>query len=295
MTITRISVFTISTAICLATSAKAELLPLADCDGTSGIGVMAYSVTKGMMVEATTELTEVCWNPETATFTGQETSRDLELTQDQGGLKMYQRLNGGAVSPLNEQFQVGPWEGHGGGTMPHFRWTTESSRSPDEINGADFVTTEGFLLTEAGYTPKPDTAEYPLDMVLTAQAGSLGGMVYNLFLPMQATLSLDGDTFAFDLTSYQQGMGPGNVTLNMSLTETDFGYDGEGIITMENALMAGGADMFWKTMELRLEEFAPQFSGNDFAFVANFVGDVITFGGESQVVRFSLLGTGVKN
>ena len=212
MTITRISVFTISTAICLATSAKAELLPLADCDGTSGIGVMAYSVTKGMMVEATTELTEVCWNPETATFTGQETSRDLQLTQNQGGLKMYQRLNGGAVSPLNEQFQVGPWEGHGGGTMPHFRWTTESSRSPDEINGADFVTTEGFLLTEAGYTPKPDAAEYPLDMVLTAQAGSLGGMVYNLFLPMQATLSLDGDTFAFS-TQDQVVANTGDVTI----------------------------------------------------------------------------------
>lgn len=278
-----------------ASFAQAELLVVSDCDGLRGIGVMTYAVTKGMSVEASTELSEVCWNPDTATFTSQETSRDLELTQDQGSLKMYQRLNGGTVSPLNEQFQVGPWEGHSGGTMPHFRWTTESSRNSDEINGADFVTTEGFLLTNAGYTPKPPVAEYPLDMVLTAKAGSLSGMVYNIFLPMQATLKLDGDAFTFDLTSYQQGMGPGNVVLDMTIKETDFGYDGDGVITMDNALMAGGADMFWKKIELRLEEFAPQFSGNEIAVVANFTGEATTFGGESQVVKFSLIGTGVAN
>ncbi|MEO3416107.1 hypothetical protein AAFO92_15745 [Roseovarius sp. CAU 1744] len=291
----RISVLTTCATISLASFAQAEVLMVSDCDGLRGIGVMAYAVTKGMSVEASTELSEVCWNQDTATFTSQEISRDLELTQDRGDLKMYQRLNGGSVSPLNEQFQVGPWEGHGGGTMPHFRWTTESSRSSEEINGADFVTTEGFLLTEAGHTPKPAIAEYPLDMVLTAKAGSLSGMVYNIFLPMQATLNLDGDTFTFDLTTYQQGMGPGNVTLDMTLNESEFGYDGGGVITMENALMAGGADMFWKTIELRLEEFAPQFSGNEIAVVANFVGEAVTFGGESQVVKFSLIGTGVAN
>lgn len=291
MRVTRFFLALSTTLITTTTHAEPFMLP--GCDGTYGLGVMTYSKTEGMAVSSVTELTEVCWNKSTATFTGQESSRDLELTQDQGGTKHYQRLNGGPVSPLNEQLRVGPWEGHGTGASPYFRWTTESSRPAAELGGYDFVTTEGFLLTEAGFTPRPQTATYPLEMVLTARGGTMSSMVYGIFLPMQATLTINGPDFTFDLTGYQQGMGPGNVMLDIAVTETDRGHEVDGGITMENALMAGGGDMFWKTMELRLEEFAPQFSGDEISIVATFVGEAVTFGGESQTVTFSLVGTGV--
>ncbi len=199
---------------------------------------------------------------------------------------------GVAISPLNEQLRIGLWEGHNGAT-PHFRRTTESSRTPDEIIGFDFVPTEGFLPTEAGFAPTPEAAEYPLEMVLTARGATMSSMVYNMFPPMQATLTIDGPEFGFETTGYQQGMGPGNVTLDMAVTGTDRGHEVDGTITIENTLTAGGADMFWKTMELRLEEFAPQFSGDEVSFVSSWVGEAVTFGGDIQPLTFSLVGTGV--
>lgn len=273
----------------------ADPFALPECDGVYGLAVVNYLRIEGPEVTTTSELSEICWNEATATLTtSHEASQGLELTSRQGGTALYQRLEGGTVSPENEQLEVGPWEGRPDGSMPYLRWTTESSRSREELNGNDFLTAEGFLLTAEGSTPPPAAATYGLDMKLTGVGGSIMSMVYNMFLPMHGALHIDGDALSVVLTEFMPGMGPGNVTLDLQLTETDFGYEGDAAMVMENALVAGAPDVMWKRIDLRLGEFYPQFSGTEVAFVASLVGEMESFGGGTAPVWFSLVGTGTQ-
>ena len=272
--------------------AAAEPFTLPECDGVRGVGVVVYAKTERAIVSSTSELSEICWNEDAATFTASEASRDLELVSRQGTSLRYQRLDGGTVSALNEQLEIGPWEAHQDGTFSYLRWTTESSRTPEELNGYDFVTTEGFLVGDAGFTPRPESAVYKVQMVLTGVGGSLTSMVYNLFLPVQGDVTVEGDALRISMTDFQKGMLVGELTFDMDLTETDVGFDGTGKIVMENELLAGGPDVMWKHLELTLEEIFPVYSGADVAFVATLVGEMESFGGDRAPVRFSLVGSG---
>lgn len=272
---------------------QAEPFVLQGCDGVYGIGIVGYVKNNAGNISTINETSEICWNEGTATLSSAHlASRDLELVQRQGGMLQYQRLNGGTVSPLNERMEVGAWEAHLPLATPYVRWTTESSRSPAELNGFDFAHIEGFLLTPAGFTPEPDAATYQLEMQLTGVGAPMMSMAYNMFLPMQGALTLNGADAALTLTSYFPGMGPDNVVMNLQLARGEFGIEGTGQMTMENALLAGGAGPMWKTMALNLEEIATQFSGDEVAFVASFVGQIVTFDGQTQPVTFSLVGAG---
>ncbi|MBY8974267.1 hypothetical protein KHP62_00510 [Rhodobacteraceae bacterium NNCM2] len=275
-----------------AAPAGAEPHMVPDCSAAHGLGVVTYAKTKGMEVSAVTELSEVCWDEEAAQLTAVESSRDLELTQKQGSTNFYQRLNGGTVSAVNEQLEVGIWEGRPDGQIPYFRWTTESSRGPAELNGFDFVTISGFLTGPSGYTPKPAAARYDAEMVLTGVSGALTSMAYGLFLPMQGEVSVEGDAFSITLSGFQTGMGPGEVALDMALTETDVGFDGQGDLTMENAMIAGAPPQAWKTITVRLNEFATLYSGDEMAFVGSFGGEMVTFDGSTAPVDFTFIGSG---
>lgn len=272
--------------------AMAEPFALGACDGVTGIGVLGYSKSANMTVSTVNELTEICWNEGAAQLTSREVSRDLELTQKQGSTLHYQRLDGGTVSPLNEQLQVGIWEARPGGSIPYLRWTTEGSRTPAELNGFDFAVVEGFLAGEAGQTPRPEAAVYDVEMVLTGVGAPMMSMAYGMFLPMQGTVEVDGDAFSITLTSFMPGMGPGEMQLDIGLTETDVGFDGNGTITMENGLLAGAAPTMWKRLELRVDEIAPLYSGSEMAFVASMVGEMETFDGATAPVAFAFIGSG---
>lgn len=272
----------------------AEPFLLSECDGMRGIGVVVYARTEGADVSGTTELSEICWNENTASFSSTEQSRNLELVSRQGDAAKYQRLDGGTVSALNEQLEVGPWEALTGGTFSYLRWTTESSRTRDELNGNDFVTTEGFLVGDAGFTTRPDTATYDIEMSLTGVGGSLISMVYSLFLPVQGTVQVDHDNFTISLTDFTKGMLVGDMEFDIDLTETDVGFDGTGKIVMQNELVAGAPGEMWKRLELNLEEIYPIYSGTEIAFVATFVGEMEAFGGNRAPVNFSLIGSGTQ-
>lgn len=274
--------------------ATAEPFMLPECDGTRGIGVVVYALNNGPNVSGVTELSEICWNETTATFTATEQSRDLELVSRQGDALKYQRLDGGTVSPLNEQLDVGPWEALSDGTFDYLRWTTEGSRTKAELNGHDFVTTEGFLVGETGFAPRPDSAIYDVEMVLTGVGGSMMSMTYNLFLPVQGTVTLEGDAFRIALTGFMRGMMVGNMQFDINLAETDVGFDGTGTIVMENELLAGAPDQMWKRMDLAIEEIFPVYSGSEIAFVAALTGTMESFGGGREQVSFSFIGSGAQ-
>lgn len=244
------------------------------------------------MVESTTELSETCWDDETSSFQATEQSQNLELVSRQSDTLKYQRLDGGTVSALNEQLETGPWEALSEGTFNYLRWTTESSRNRDQLNGYDFVTTEGFLVGDEGFTARPDSATYDVEMVLTGVSGPLQSMAYNLFLPVQGTVTLDGEAFDIALTDFTKGMFVGDVKFDIGLTETDVGFDGTGSVVMENEMLAGAPGEMWKHLDLRLEEILPVYSGDEIAFVATLVGDMETFGGSRSTVHFSFIGSG---
>ncbi len=274
-------------------AAQAEPSILPDCDGVYGFGIVGYSKIDGPNVATTNELSEICWNDQTATFrTAHESSRDLELTAQQGGTAKYQRLNGGTVSPENEQLQVGTWESRPDGSLPYVRWTTENSRSREELKGNDYVTAEGFLVGTASFTPKPQSAIYDVEMQITGVGGSIMSMVFNMFLPMQGEVAITGDALSVSLVSFMPNMGPGDVKLNMDLTETDVGFDGDAHLTMKNELLAGAPPMMWKKIDLRLEELATFYSGDEMAFVGSFTGEMQSFAGESSRITYSLIGSG---
>ncbi len=276
----------------LSAPVQAELLPIQTCNGTYGIGTAVYYKYDGMNVTSVTELTEVCWDEATATLTSQETSMDLEKISDQGGAARYQRLNGGTVDAINEQLEVGRWGGQPDGKMPYFRWTTEGSRSPEELGGYNSVSVEGFLIGPDGFADQPKQATYDIEMQLTGVSGPLTSMAFNLFLPMQGTITLDGEAFTLDLTGHEVGMGPSNVVFENDL-DTRFGHpSGSGSLTMDNEMTAGAPPDFWKRIELNLEEMAMQFSGDEIAIVGNFVGEMENFAGTKMVVNFTLVGNG---
>ena len=274
--------------------ATAEPFMLPECDGARGIGVVVYSLNKGMNVAGVTELSEICWNETTATFTATEQSRNLELVSRQGEALKYQRLDGGTVSPLNEQLEVGPWEALTGGTFDYLRWTTEGSRTKAELNGHDVVTAEEVLVGDAGFTSRPDSAVFDVEMELTGVGGSMMSMTYNLFLPVQGTVTLEGDAFRIALTDFMRGMMVGNMQFDINFAETDVGFDGTGTIVMENELLAGAPDQMWKRMELSVDEIFPVYSGSEIAFVAALTGEIETFGGGREQVSFSLIGSGAQ-
>lgn len=286
------SVGAVACVLAFAGAATAELLPVQNCDGVYGIGTTAYTKYDGLDISATTELTEVCWNEATAVLTSQETSIDLEKVSDQGGLARYQRLNGGSVDAINEQLEVGRWGGQPDGTMPYFRWTTEGSRSPEELNGNNSVSVEGFLVGPDGFAEQPQQATYDIEMQLTGVSGPLTSMAFGLFLPMQGRVTLDGENFELVVTGHEVGMGPSNLVFESEL-DTRFGNpSGSGTLTMDNEMTAGAPPDFWKRIELNLEEMATQFSGNEIALVANFVGEMENFAGAKKVVNFTLVGNG---
>ena len=277
-----------------ATHVSAEPFMLPECDGTRGIGVVVYALSNGPNVSGVTELSEICWNESTAAFTATEQSRDLELVSRQGDALKYQRLDGGTVSPLNEQLDVGPWESLPGGTFAWLRWTTESSRTRAELNGHDFVTTEGFLVGDAGFAQRPASAVFDVEMVLTGVGGSMMSMTYNMFLPAQGSVTVEGDSFQIALTDFTKGMMVGDMRFDINLAETDVGFDGIGTIVMENELLAGAPDQMWKRMELTIDEIFPVYSGSEIAFVAALTGTMETFGGGNEPVSFSFIGSGAQ-
>ncbi|KPP93160.1 MAG: hypothetical protein HLUCCA08_11220 [Rhodobacteraceae bacterium HLUCCA08] len=281
-------------ALLVTPAALAEPFVLDGCDGTPGIAVTTYSKTNGPDVSAVTETTEVCWIEATATLISQETSRGLQPVADQGGVVQYQRLDGGTVSPLNEQLALGAWENRPEAQSPYFRWTTESSRAPDTLNGFDSVTAEGFLVSGAGFTPPPDAAVYDMEMQLTGVGGSITAMVYNLFLPMNGTATVDDGRVDVTLDGYMEGMGPQNVALSLGLADTDRGFESAGALTMDNGLMAGAPGPFWSRLDLTLDEMFPMYSGAELSFVASFSGEAVSFDGARAPVAFTLVGNGVR-
>ena len=112
---------------------------------------------------------------------------------------------------------------------------------------------------------------------------------------MSATFTVDGTAVTLDLKSFQPGMFVGDARLDMALTETDVGYEGEARLDLENELLAGGPPDIWKTLALRLEEMATVYSGDKMAIVASFAGEMESFGGKREPVTLTLVGSGERN
>lgn len=273
----------------------AEPFLLRDCDGVRGIGIVGYAKSEGPNVAVVNEISEICWTEENAVLrSSHETSRDLVLTQNQGGISHYQRLNGGSVSPLNEQLQVGAWESQPEGSSPYIRWTTEGSRTREELKGYDYVTIEGFLLGEDGFAEQPATATYDVEMQITGVGGSMSSMVFNMFLPMIGTVVIENDEVTISVTEHMPGMMVGAL-----VTEGVLGFEfahptGQMSLSMENELLAGAPPQMWKRIDLLLEDIGVQFSGSELALVGSFVGQMETFGGEKETVTFAVVGNGPK-
>lgn len=277
----------------LSATAIAEPFTLGECDGIRGIGIVGYSKSNGPDIETLNEISEICWTEETATLRSSHlTSRDLELTQNQGGISHYQRLNGGSTSPLNEQLQVGSWENRPGATSRYIRWTTEGSRTRDELNGYDYVTIEGFLLGPDEFAKQPSAATYDVEMQITGVGGSMLSMVFNMFLPMTGVVTLDGEELTIVVTGHIPGMMVGSATTDGTLK---FGFahpTGSMSLALENELLAGAPPQMWKSMDLKLEDVGAQFTGEEIAIVGSFVGEMEAFSGQKEPVTFSFLANG---
>ena len=256
---------------------------------------MGYSRSDGPNVETLNEISEICWAEDKAILrASHETSRDLELTQQQGGISHYQRLNGGHVSPMNEQLQVGDWESRPNALSRYIRWTTEGSRTRDELNGYDYVTIEGFLLGNEGFAEQPSAAIYDIEMQITGVGGSMLSMVFNMFLPMTGTVALEGDQLTIAVTDHMPGMMVQSVKTDGTL-EFEFSHPtGSMKLSLENELLAGAPPQMWKRMDLDLEDVGVQFTGDEIAVVGSFSGEMEAFGGQSERVTFSFLANGAK-